>query len=258
MNFRKLLRDAVTHFSKRGFTSTGDVNDWMVRLNSAAESHLDSDRARAKVERALSGAFYRQLAPAKLRTRKGKVDTISMARLEPKLRDELERRMFSAREAVEGAHREALERIHARFLGIATAGASPTAAAISENVRSIDKAARDAKARQRMTAIDQTNKLTRLMDEVVAKDAGSIGGIWDATWDIERKHRPEHAARHGLFYVRRGSWADTEGLIKHPEGYMDEFDMPGVLINCRCEFRYVYGLDDAPPETLTAKGRKAA
>ena len=50
----------------------------------------------------------------------------------------------------------------------------------------------------------------------------------------------------------------TQGLVKHRDGYLDEFDMPGVLINCQCEYRYVYDLADVPDEALTAKGKAAA
>jgi hypothetical protein len=256
MNFHKLLRQATGHFSKFGFTSPSDVNDWLTRLNASAESTLDTDTAKAKVERALAGAFYRALGRGRLAGRKGQVSKLSMDQLEPKLRNELEKRMFAAREEVDATHRQALERIHGRFLGLATAGARP--GAVREVVKPVAKAMRDAKAQERMTAVDQTKKLMATMDEVVAEDAGSIGGFWDAMWLIERKHRPEHAARHDLFYVRRGSWADEQGLITHPEGYMDEFDMPRVLINCQCQYRYVFDLEDAPPEVLTAKGRAAA
>ena len=48
------------------------------------------------------------------------------------------------------------------------------------------------------------------------------------------------------FYVRRGSWADEQGLVRHPDGYIDEWDMPGVLINCQVRVRYVYDLGRLP------------
>ena len=255
-SFNRLLREAVDHFSRFGFTSPADVNDWLVRLSAAAESSLDTAKAQRRIENALGGAFYRELGRGRLITRKGRVSKLSIAQLEPKLRDELERRMFAARELLEGDKKLALERIHNRFLGLATAGVQPKD--VREGVKAISKAERDAKAQARMTAIDQTGKLIRTMDEIVAVDAGSIGGFWDATWEIERKHRIEHAIRHEQWYPRRGSWADQQGFLKRALGYMDEHDMPGVKINCRCEYRYVYDLEDVPPEFLTAKGRKAA
>ena len=191
-----------------------------------------------------------------IKKNKGYVDKLFIAQLEPRLKDELERRMYAARELLEGDKKVALERIHQRFLGIATAGAQPQGG--EENVRAITKAERDAKAHARMMAVDQTSKLMNMMDEVIAKDAGSIGGFWDATWDIERKHRPEHAARHDKWYPRRASWADDQGLLKRGIGWMDEHDMPGVLINCRCEYHYVYDLEDVPQEFLTPAGKAAA
>jgi hypothetical protein len=228
-----------------------------VRLNTAAESHLDVDRAKSRVHRSLAGAFMKAIGQGRVERRhKGQVSKLTLDTLEPKLRTELERRMFAATALLDGDKKLALERIQQRFLGVATAGANPGEAQAA--AKGVGKAARDARAQERMIAVDQTKKLVATLDEVIAADNGSIGGFWDATWDIERKHRPEHAARHDHFYVRRGSWADTEGMLRHPEGYMDEWDMPGVLINCRCEYRYVYDLEDCPPTALTAKGRRAA
>lgn len=256
-SFQKLLREAVKHFTRFGFTSPADVNDWLTRLSVAAETSLDITAAQARIEKTLGAAFYRALAHGRLiKKNKGYVDKLFIAQLEPRLRDELERRMYAARELLEGDKKVALERIHQRFLGIATAGAQPKA--VQESVRAITKAERDAKAHARMMAVDQTSKLMNMMDEVIAKDAGSIGGFWDATWDIERKHRPEHAARHDKWYPRQASWADDQGLLKRGNGWMHEHDMPGVLINCRCEYHYVYDLEDVPEQFLTPAGKAAA
>ena len=247
----------MRHFSRFGFTSPASVNDWLQRLSAAAETSLDTSMAHARVEKALAGAFYRALGTGRLiKKNKGYVDKLYISQLEPKLYDELERRMFASRALLDGEKKIAMERIHQRFLGIATAGANPKA--VEENVRAITKAERDAKAHARMVAVDQSSKLMNMMDEVIAEDGGSIGGFWDATWEIERKHRPEHAARHRKWYPRRACWADDKGLLKRGAGYMDEHDMPGVLINCRCEYHYVYDLEDVPQEFLTAKGRVEA
>ena len=254
--FDKLLREAVSHFTRFGFTSPADVNDWLTKLSAAASNHLEVEKAIERVEKALAGRFNRELGRGRLQGRKGKVSKLSIDQLEPRLRQELERRMYAARMQVTGQHRAALEHIHNRFLGMATAGKQP--GKVKAAARHISKAARDAKAQARMTAIDQTFKLMATLDEVIAEDSQSIGGFWDATWDIKRKHRPEHAIRHDQWYPRRGCWADRDGHLKRALGYMDEWDMPGVLINCQCQYRYVYDLEDVPPQFLTAKGRKAA
>ena len=256
MSFPKLLKEAAKHFTRHGYTSQADINDWRVRLLTAAEQHLDPEGARDKIRRSLSSAFFKAIGEGRIAKRHGSVHKFTIDRLEPHLRDELERRMFAAQELVDGDKRATLERIHNRFLGLATAGPNPGEAQAA--AQGIGKAARDSKAQERMTAVDQTKKLVAGLDEIIAKDGDSIGGYWDATYDIARKHRPEHAARHDRFYVRRGSWADTQGLVRHPDGYMDEWDFPGVLINCQCEYRYVYDLSDCPEEALTAKGRAAA
>jgi hypothetical protein len=260
--FTTLLRKAVGYFAKRGFTTIADVANWRVQLAAAAESHLSTEKAQARVERGLTGAFHRWMGRGRVSLPQRGVAKFTLDMLEPKLKDELQNRMFAAREAVDGAHRLALERIHNRFMGFATAGAQPQAA--REATKDIGKAARDAKYYERLTAINETARLMSALDEIAAADTGSIGGFWDATPEIKRKHRLEHGGkdghggRHGKFYARRGSWADREGLVRHPNGYIDEHDMPRVLINCQCEYKYVYDLADIPPELLTAKGRRAA
>jgi hypothetical protein len=254
--FWKLLREAAGHFSRFGYTGQADIQNWRVRLLSAVERQLDPEASRHRIVRALAGGFWKALGAGRIARKHGKVHKFSIQQLEPRFREELDRRMFAAAELLDGDRKLALERIQQRFVGMATAGANPGEAASA--ARDIGKAARDARAHERMVAVDQTKKLVVTLDEIIAENEGSIGGFWDATWDIERKHRPEHAARHDKFYLRRGSWADVEGLVRKPDGYMDEWDMPGVLINCRCEYRYVYDIGDLPEELLTAKGRKAA
>jgi hypothetical protein len=256
MRFDRLLREAAKHFTTNGYTSRSDINDWRVKLLSAAEAHLDVEGAHKRVGRILESAYWKALGAGRIAKKHGSVPKYAIDQLEPKLRDELERRIFATQELVEGDKRVALERLQQRFLGLATAGPNPGEAAASATA--IGKVARDSRAQERMIAVDQTKKMVATMDEVIAEDGGSIGGFWDATWDIARKHRPEHAARHDKFYVRRASWADEQVLIRHPNGFMDEWDMPGVLINCQCEYNYVYDLADVPDEFKTAKGKEAA
>ena len=256
MRFDRLLREAAKHFTTNGYTSRSDINDWRVKLLSAAEAHLDVEGAHKRVGWMLESAYWKALGAGRIAKKHGSVPKYAIDQLEPKLRDELERRIFATQELVEGDKRVALERLQQRFLGLATAGPNPGEAAASATA--IGKVARDSRAQERMIAVDQTKKMVATMDEVIAEDGGSIGGFWDAEKEITRKHRDEHLARHNHWYPRRGCWADTEGLLKRGEGYLDEFDMPGVLINCQCTLNYVYDLAAVPPEYLTGKGRAAA
>ena len=189
MSFQKLLREAAKHFTTSGYTSQSDINHWRVRLLTAAEQHLDPEGARETIRRTLGKAFFKAIGEGRVAKRHGSVHKFTIDRLEPKLKDELERRMYAAQELLDGDKRATLERIHNRFLGLATAGANPGEAQAAASA--IGKAARDSRAQERMVAVDQTKKMVATLDEIIAKD----GGFNWRLLGCDLGHRPQAPAR---------------------------------------------------------------
>ena len=83
--FTKLLRDAAKHFTRHGYTCQADINDWRVRLLTAAEAHLDPEGARDKIRRSLTSAFFKAIGEGRIAKRHGSVHKFTIDRLEPHL-----------------------------------------------------------------------------------------------------------------------------------------------------------------------------
>ena len=69
MAFLKLLRDAAKHFTQHGYTSQADINDWRVRLLTAAEHHLDPEDARRRIGEDAVNAFFKAIGAGRIAKR---------------------------------------------------------------------------------------------------------------------------------------------------------------------------------------------
>jgi hypothetical protein len=259
MRLHELLTAAIKHFAAHGYLHPHEVERWSNLIEDAAEDPIALSLEKHRLRQRLEGAFRRAFGRGALLRRHKKIQPWAAERLMPEARAELERRIYAATDLIRLNRKEAVAKTLQRFKGWVTAvppGGLPDPE-IRPIRRDLSKAALETRFIARRVAVDQTDKMLANVNDIIATGAGAIAGTWDATWEIERKHRPEHAARHGLTYAIRNSWADREGLMSHPLGYTDEHDMPAWLINCRCDYIYLYELADLPPEMLTAKGREA-
>lgn len=255
----ELLTAAIRHFGAHGYVHPHEVEHWSNLIEEAADDPEALAREKHRLRIRLEGAFRRAFSRGSLMRRHPKIETWAASRLAPEARAELERRIYAASDLIRLNRKEAVAKTLQRFKGWVTSvppGGLPDTE-VKPVKRDLSKAALDTRFIARRVAVDQTDKMLANVNDIIATGAGAIAGTWDATWEIERKHRPEHAARDGLIYVIRGSWADEQGLIKHPNGFTDEHDMPAWLINCRCDYIYLYRLEDLPDEMLTPKGREA-
>lgn len=259
MNLQELLAAAIRHFAQHGYLNPAEVEEWSHRIQQAADDPAALAAEGERVRRMLEGSFKRAFGKGSIRRAHKNIQPWAADRLIPDARAELERRIYAAIDLIRLNKAEATAKTVQRFKGWVTAvppGGLPDVA-VAPIKKDMSKAAREVRWVARRVAVDQTAKMLSNVNDIVATGAGAIAGRWDATFEIARQHRPEHAKRHNLIYVIRDGWADRDGLIKHPHGYVDEHDMPAWLINCRCDYEYLYELDDLPAEMLTPKGREA-
>ena len=164
-------------------------------------------------------AFWQALGAGRIAKRHGSVHKWTIDRLEPHLKDELSAECMPARSwsmATSGRPWSASIALH----GARDGGLKPGRGAGGGEGHRQGGARRQSAGED--DAVDQTKKLVAGAGRDHRPGRRSIGGVLGCTFDIQRKHRPEHAVRHDRFYVRRGSWADEQGLVRHPDGYMDE------------------------------------
>lgn len=261
-SFRALLFEAIREFAKHGYRSEADLSAWLLRLHAALEREMPADGwVRQQLEAALGRIFNREVKTGGLLKRVPGVSRYTLDRISPKLRAELDRRIFAGIDLIRLNRRAAVEKTLQRFAGWVSS--VPRGGSHQTDIRSIAaelaKPAKQVRFEARRVAIDQGHKLSAAVAHVAAAQAGAIGGIWHDRGERDRGYdaRPEHLKRSGTLFLVRDSWAMDEGLIrKGGLGYTDEIEQPAELPYCSCFYEYVTSPRALPETLLTAKGRE--
>ena len=106
---------------------------------------------------------------------------------------------------------------------------------------------------------DQASNQAADLADIVAMDNDAIAAVWHSHWrQSGYDYREDHKERDTRVYAVRGNWAIEKRLMKAgPAGYTDEITKPGEEIFCRCNYQYIYNIQDLPKDMITDKGRKS-
>ena len=256
-SFFEIITAAVSYFTEHGYDSPAALDEWMLRIRAAAERELIPERdLQAKVNEALRAVYQRMVEQCGLLRHHPDLTRFTLARVKPKLRAELDRRIMSSASLIRLNRAAAIETTLQRFAGWATSipvGGGDRVVERNSVKTEIRKALASLPFRERRVAIDQGSKLLANLSDILAVDGGALAGIWHTHYT--RFPRETHAARNGKVYAIRGSWAQERGLLKAgPAGYTDEITKPGEEVYCRCTYQYVHSLGRLPPDMLTQNG----
>lgn len=186
------------------------------------------------------------------------VSRMTIDRLKPSLRRELDRRIMVSANLIKLNRDEAISTTLRRFQGWATSipkGGSKSSDPVEEK-KLIRKELSSIRFKERRVIIDQTKKLNSSIRDIVAVDSGAIAGIWHSRHSMGYDNRPEHLKRDGSIFIIRDSWAHKKGYVKPVNGYMDEIEMVGEFVYCSCSYQYLFHLKQLPEEYLTEKGKE--
>jgi hypothetical protein len=258
LSFRATLDAALRYFALNGYASQEALDGWLLRLRQAAERDLgDPDRVDDAVRVAMEQVYRRLVDSGKIERFVPGVPRYTVDQFRPRMREELDRRILSASGLIRFNRAEAVDSTLRRFAGWATsvpAGGGPVD--LTEAKVLMAKDLRKYRYHRRLVQNDQGHKLVANVAEIAATGAGAIAGRWNSHFrDASYDFRQAHKERDGVYYVVRGSWADEQGLISHPDGYTDEITAPGQEVNCRCWYTWVTSPRNLPGAMLTAKGR---
>ena len=254
--FYEVLTAAVTDIANAGYDSTERLEYWLAELRAAANRDMmPEDEMTRNVRQSLSAIFDRLVTRAGLLQRNPDVGRFTLERIRPQLRDELDRRILASVNLIRLNRDRAIETTLQRFSGWATSIPVGGSDAVRRNpTRS---AIRQSLARTpfevRRCTIDQGHKLASNLNDILARDSGAIAGRWEQHYT--RFPREVHTERNGLVYLVRDSWADRRGFVRGD--YMDQYEMPGELVLCRCTYRYLFHLRQLPADMLTQEGRES-
>ena len=263
MTFFETVTAAINDLIENGYDLEERLTYWVEQLKQAAleymipEAELDE-----QLRRVLRSAYERLVERgAILRYHKG-VDRFTLARIKPRLRPELDRRIVASADLIRLNRDQTIADTIRRFQGWATsipAGGTRVAdrTGVKNDVRS---ELSSLSFRERRVLIDQGHKLNSAISDIIASDGGAIAGRWRSNWrQVNYNYRKDHKERDNKVYAIRGNWALKARLMQaNPDvGYTDEITQPGEEVYCRCFYVYLYNLRDLPADMLTEKGRRA-
>ncbi|MBL0907816.1 hypothetical protein G5645_07380 [Pectobacterium carotovorum] len=262
--FTRTVRDAVKFFLRNGYSSREELERWQAIIRQAAESETADDYM-AMVTRNLTKAYDLQVGRAGALKRHQGISRFTLNYLEPKLRTELDRRIFASADLIRLNRSKAIDTTLSRFSGWASSIPSADSIALTgiqgtmlETATHIQKSAEKVDYEARRVMIDQNHKLIANIDNVIATSNNAIAAEWHSHWrQAGYDYRKDHKERDKQVYLIRGNWAQKNGYVKPgTAGYLDAITQPGEEVFCRCYVTYIYNLRSIPEDMLTQKGRK--
>ncbi len=252
MSFYSLLSEGINYLSENGYDDVDAFDEWVSRIRIAARAKLPKN-GDDLAKRSLIATFNRTVKSAP--KRHPKVSAFTIKRIEPSLRDELDKRIRASAELIRLNREDAINTTLKRFSGWGTSVPPGGSQGVDkrEVKANISKPLREQVLIERRVAIDQGHKLSSNVDAVIAEQAGAIAAKWRSHWrQSGYDYREDHKDRDKLVYAMRKSWASD--LINKGAGYVDEMTMPAEEVYCRCYYVYLYSLRELPISMLTKKG----
>lgn len=262
----EVIAEAIRDFSEHGFDSENRLNDWLGRLRIAIAANLKSlSMVDDGIRNELGAIFRRLVDKGQILRSHPTVSKFTLARIAPKLRPELDRRILASAGLIKLNRSAMVEKTLQRFSGWATSISKGGSDVDRREVKAqINKPLASLPFEERRVLIDQGAKLNSNISAVIAIENGAIAAQWfshyrDPSYDAREVHADRD--RDGKVYLIRDSWAQKQGLVKvGSAGYSDDIDQPAQLPFCRCRFIYLYSLrqlEKSAPDMLTVKGRAA-
>lgn len=255
-SFFETITAAVADIVKHGFDKKSRIEEWVAQIKRAARASMVSPKV---LEKQLNGtmiAIYTRLVEkGGIKKRHPKVSDFTIEKLKPKMKAELNRRMWANANLIVLNREAAIEKTAQRLSswGMSVPPGGTKAADKPEVKESISKALKQLPFEERRVLIDQGHKLTAAISNIVAKDGGAIAVKWHSHWRQNGyKFRPDHKERDGKVYLIRGNWAQQKGLVKvGKDGYYDEVTAFAEEPFCRCFGQYYHSPGELPDDMLT-------
>lgn len=262
MTFFETITAAVRHFEEKGFDSEDALIYWTEQIRKAAigtmlpeavmTEHLKTHLTKIydRVKKDVTSPKYKSVIP----------QGFTLARVEPRLRNELDRRIMASANLIKLNRATAIETTLRRFQGWATSiplGGSDVVDK-TKTKDSIKKSLSDMTFLERRVMIDQGHKFNAALREIIAVDNGALAIIWHSHWRRPGyDYRKDHKERDLHVYALRDNWAQKAGLMKAgPDGYYDQITAVGEEVYCSCYGEYIYYVHKLPDDMLTNKGRE--
>lgn len=253
---------AVNHFKQYGFTSQTELDDWIARIRRSALLQLKTPaETEAMLKRALTAKYEALVTRGGVLRNMPEVGRVSIDRVKPKLRAELDRRIMVSANLIKLNRQKAIDTTLQRFQGWATSIPVGGSRAVDQKEEKDDirKSLAQMDFIERRVVVDQTHKLAAAINDVVAVDNGALAVEWHSPWRRPGyDYRKDHKERDLKVYAIRGCWALEQGKMRAGEaGYYDEITHVGEEVSCSCTAKFIFALRKLPADMLTKAGMYA-
>ena len=259
--FYRVLTDAINAIMETGYINPEQIAMWIEHLRRAAQRTLTPEHVlQASLNDTMRAIYRKQIERGGILKYHPGVERFTIARVAPKLRAELDRRILASASLIKLNRVDAVETTLRRFMGWSTS--IPPGGVSEEDRRKVKETIRKPLASlpftERRVAIDQGHKFVGNLNNILATEAGALAVVWHSHWrQANYNYREDHKERDGHVYLIRGNWAQERGLVKPgADGYYEDITAVGQEVFCRCYATYLYSLNRLPDDMLTAKGRE--
>ena len=258
--FLTVLSAAIDDTRKHGYSDERRLTSWTMLLRSELLRAMPPIQGVEKLLRLrLTTAYDRAVTRGSLLKMHPGVTRFTLQRIEPHLRQELDRRILASASLIKLNRDEVIEKTLRRFAGWSTSiPTGGTDAGKKIDVKDdLKKALQTLPFVERRVLVDQGHKLISNISAIVADQSGAIAAKWHSNYkQAGYNYREEHKERDGEVYLIRDSWAHKAGFVKPGQaGCLDEITQPGEEVFCQCNAKYVTSLKGLPEDMLTARGR---
>ena len=119
--FNEILTEAVSFFEEKGYVSDEDLALWTDRLRSASDREMGNEKQMIDVvTRSLRASYDRDITRGAILKTNPAVSRMTLARVKPSLRAELDRRIMASASLIKLNRHESKETTLRRFSGWAT------------------------------------------------------------------------------------------------------------------------------------------
>lgn len=257
MTLQEVLTAAIKEITEKGFTAER-MAFWQEKLRTAAYQNMGPmSQAEANLKAAMRAVYEKMIECGGILTHHPGVGRFTVQRLKPRLRIELDKRIFASADLIRLNREQSVAKTLQRLSGWATSIPSDGSDIVEKTKvkTGIRKAMSQLPFEERRVIVDQSHKLASSLNNVIAMDGGAIAAIWHHHY--KTYPRPVHVARDGKIYLIRDSWAHAGGLVKPGAyGYTDQITQPAEEPLCGCTYQYIYNLRSLPDDMITAKGHE--
>lgn len=257
--FFQIVTEAINYYLKHDWTSKEKLLEWNKKIRIAATRSFPKE---SQVTNHLKSIYTKAVTHEGLlkNTPVGGPTKITLEKIKPSLRKELDKRIFASANLIKLNREQAIEKTLQRFNGWVTS--SPPDGYFDPKKRQekarILKSVQDLDFESRRLAIDQGHKLAANIKDLLARKGNAVAYKWHSQWRrLDYNFREDHKERDEKIYIIRGSWADEKGYLNPVNGYYDEMTAVAEEPFCSCSVFAIYAPQKLPEEYLTEEGERA-